>query len=312
MRNVLITGGAGFIGSHLVDRLVEDGHKVTVVDNLSTSSLDHIKKHLEHNEIEFLEWDLKKEKDDLFKDSETVFHFAAYPDVKGGNENPRRIYGDNVLATFNVLETCRKNEVEELVFASSSTVYGVAREIPTPEDHPISPISLYGSTKAAGESLLESYAHLYDIKGIVVRYANIFGPRSDHGVMYDFYHKLRENSEKLEILGDGKQKKSYLYIDDCVDATLTAWENSKNNLDVFNIGSESQMTVNEIANGAVNAMGLNGFEYKYTGGERGWEGDVPVMMLDISKIRGEGWVQKISPKEGVRKYIRWLEERSQN
>lgn len=212
----MVTGGAGFIGSHLVDRLVEKGHEVTVVDDLSSSALDRIQEHVDRERIDFHQKDLKEKCENLYDRTDTVFHFAASSDVKTGNEKPRRMYENNVTVTFNVLEACRKTGVDEVVFASSSTVYGEADEIPTPEDYGIDPISLYGSTKAACEALARSYSSLYGMDVTILRYANIFGPRSDHGVIYDFYHKLKEDPDKLEILGDGRQRKSYLYIDDCV------------------------------------------------------------------------------------------------
>lgn len=307
-QEVLVVGGAGFVGSHLVDRLLERGHEVTVVDNLSSSTLENIQEHLDEGTLNFHEQDVRNKCDELFEGIDSVFHLAGSSDVRSGNESPRKMYENNVRATFNVLEACRKNEVREFVFASSSTVYGEADEIPTPEDHPINPISLYGATKAACESMIKSYANLYDLESTILRYANIFGPRTDHGVMHDFFHKLKDDSEKLEILGNGNQKKSYLYVDDCVDATLHAWRESNDTVSVFNVGSDSQLSVDEIAENIINSMGLDGVEFEYTGGKKGWEGDVPVMMLDTSKIKDLGWKREVGDLEGIERYVKWLEE----
>jgi len=201
----VITGGAGFIGSHLVDALVKEGHEVIVIDNyLSGLSLKNEK-------AKYIDKDITK--DDIIEDlkgTESVFHLAADPNVKTSAENPSESFKLNTIGTFNVLEACRKADVKQIVFTSTSTVYGEAKVIPTPEDYPCEPISNYGASKLAGEAYLSSYSHSYGIKGTSLRYANIFGERSNHGVIFDFFHKLKKNPDKLEILGDGKQEKSYL------------------------------------------------------------------------------------------------------
>ncbi len=237
-----------------------------------------------------------------------VFHFAANPEVRVSVTDPRVHFEENVVATFNVLEACRVNDVPLLVFASSSTVYGDAKVIPTPEDYsPLEPISVYGASKLACENLIISYSNLYGIRGLIIRYANIVGPRSNHGVIIDFIRKLKSTSSKLEILGDGSQRKSYLYVDEAVDATLHLLEffkSSGRSYDIYNVGSEDWVTVKEIADIVVDVMGLRGVEYVYksaTPDGRGWPGDVKLMLLDISKLKSTGWKPRWSSREAVRK-----------
>ncbi len=237
--------------------------------------------------------------------NDAVFHMAADPDVRSSARIPTKSFNLNVIMTFRLLEACRKGDIKHLVFASTSTVYGDADVIPTPEDYPCEPISNYGASKLACEAYCSAYAHSYGMKATMVRYANIFGERSSHGVMYDFYNKLKKNPKKLEILGDGKQTKSYLHVDDCVSATLTAFEKQDKIHDIFNVGSSEKHNVDEIAKLVCDAMKLKP-EFKYAGGTRGWTGDVKLMLLDVNKIESLGWKQKISFQEGVKRYVKWL------
>lgn len=298
---VLVTGGAGFIGSHLVDSLKEE-NEVLVYDNFSNAVTKERQSEVTYFEEDVLDLSTLIEKT---KNINLIFHYAAAPSVKESSESPLHSFEQNVRGTLNVLESMRKNDIPRLVFASTSTVYGEA-EIPTPESAPLKPISNYGASKVACEMYVRSYSSLYGIQAIVLRYANIFGPRARRGVMYDFFHKLKKTPKKLEILGNGKQKKSYLYIDDCIDATLTSLRTGER-FEVFNIGSEEQVIVDRIAEVMSEELGLDP-EFKYTGGERGWKGDVPVMLLDVSKIKSLGWEPKVMTVEGIRRYIRWLEE----
>lgn len=300
-REILVTGGAGFIGSHLVDR-IKGKNKVYVYDNFSNASIENERENVTYYREDILDIQPLVEK---VQNIDTIFHFAATPSVRKSSENPVRCFRQNLRGTINLLEAARKNDVSRIVFASSSTVYGEA-EIPTPENAPLKPISNYGSCKASSEMFLKSYYHTYGIDSVILRYANIYGPRSGHGVMHDFFHKLKEDPTRLEILGDGKQKKSYLYIDDCINATLTALE-SKKGFDIFNIGSETQITVDKIAEMVSDEMKLNP-EFVYTGGNKGWRGDVTEMLLDINKITSLGWGPKYSVEEGIRKYVRWLKD----
>ena len=231
---VLVTGGAGFIGSHLVDRLVAEGYSVRVVDNLSSGRLENLRRHLKLKAIELIIGDLK-DPQTAFKAVEgvdVVFHLAANPEVRVSTTNPEIHFNENVLATFRLLEAMRKKGVKELVFASSSSVYGEPEVIPVGEDAPIKPVSVYGASKAACENLIHAYSKLYGIKAIVLRYANVVGPRLRHGVIWDLIIKLRRNPSELEILGDGKQVRSYIYVDDALEATLLAWRKTTSYFEV--------------------------------------------------------------------------------
>jgi UDP-glucose 4-epimerase len=212
------------------------------------------------------------------------------------------MYQNNVEGTFKMLEFARKNDVKNFVFASTSTVYGNAK-MPTPETEECNPISLYGATKLACENLINSYSNLYGIKSTVLRYANIIGERSDHGVIIDFKNKLKQNPNELEILGNGQQKKSYLYIDDTIEATFTAYKKQTKNYDVFNVGSDESITVNELAELVSNSLNLKP-KFKYTSNElKGWKGDVSLMLLDSSKIKQLGWNPKTNINEAIRKIV---------
>lgn len=301
-----ITGGAGFIGSHLADFLIKKGEEVVVIDNLSSGSISNIKHNLTSGNFKFIKKNiLDSNLSNILRESESVFHLAADPSVKTSSEDPKSNFRLNVMATFNVLEAARKNDAKEIIFTSSSTVYGEAKKFPTPEDHSLEPISNYGASKIACESYISSYAHTYGIKGIVLRLANIFGPRARHGVIFDFFNKLRENPTELLILGNGRQNKSYLYISDCIEAILTARNKQKKVYDVFNIGSKKMVQVNKIAKLVCGCLGLNP-SFKYAGGKRGWSGDVVKMLLETKKIEGLGWGEKTSFEEGVKKYLDWL------
>ncbi|MEM0475580.1 MAG: NAD-dependent epimerase/dehydratase family protein, partial [Candidatus Norongarragalinales archaeon] len=211
----------------------------------------------------------------------------------------------NVSGTLNVLEASRKNDVQRLVFASSSVVYGDAARIPTPETAPLAPISVYGASKAAGEAYCMAFAESYGLHCIALRYANIFGPPSRHGVMSDFVARLKKNPRQLKILGDGRQSKSYLYVDDAVEATLVAGRKSRKNFDAFNVGSSKKTTVREIARLVCEALGVSPL-FSFTGGSRGWIGDVRTMLLDTRKLRRLGWREKTPLRVGVEKYVSWL------
>ncbi|MBN2478044.1 NAD-dependent epimerase/dehydratase family protein [Candidatus Micrarchaeota archaeon] len=294
---VLVTGGCGFIGSHLVDNLLEKGHSVVVIDREET---------YRNGKTEYVKKDIVKDGiDGEFKGINTVFHLAADPYVKDSADVPERSFNDNVVGTFNVLEACRKNNVKRILFTSTSTVYGEAEVIPTPENYPCKPISNYGASKLADEAYVSSYAHTYGIKGTVLRLANIFGERSTHGVMYDFYNKLKKNSRELEILGDGKQEKSYLHVSDTVDAIMDVWKKQEKIYDVYNVGSSGKITVNELAEIMCREMEIEP-EFRHTGGKVGWVGDVRLMLLECNKLKRLGWKEKVGLEEGIKKYIDWI------
>jgi UDP-glucose 4-epimerase len=311
---ILITGGAGFIGSHLVERLVALKNKVTVLDNLTSGSKENILQSLGSENLHFILGDCTNPADlkKAMKDVEAVFHLAANPEVRLEFNDPETCFHQNVYATHLLLEEMRKSKAQTVVFTSTSTVYGDVDVIPTPETHPTRPISLYGASKLASEAMISAYAHTYNIRAIILRLANMVGPRSGHGVIRDFIAKLKKDSKKLEILGDGTQSKSYLYIDDCVDALLTALQKVENQVSILNVGSMDQVTVKEIAEIMVDEMGLKDVAFNYTGGVdggRGWRGDVKIMLLDVSQIKAVGWSPRYTSAEAVRRTVRALLDR---
>ena len=243
---ILVTGGAGFIGSHLVDRLVEEGHCLRVIDNFSSGRRENLP---QNPSIDIINCDLKnfEDVDAYTRDVKTVFHFAANPEVRVSTTNPDIHFKENIVATFNLLEAIRRNDVEELVFASSSSVYGDVEDIPVDEKAPIRPVSVYGASKAACENLIYTYSKLYGIRATILRYANVVGPRLRHGVIHDFILKLFRSPNILEIMGDGTQIRSYIYIDDAVDASIYAWRNQSGDFEVYNVGSLDWIDVNEVA-----------------------------------------------------------------
>jgi len=310
----LVTGGAGFIGSHLVDRLMSIGYSVTVVDNLSSGCLENVKGWIGDSRFKFVRGDLKKRGKWIgeFKGVDVVFHYAANPEVRVSVTDPRIHFEENLQATFNVLEACRNFKIPYFVFASTSTVYGDAERIPTPEDYtPLKPVSVYGAVKLSCETFIQTYSRLYGLKSLILRYANVVGARSKHGVLVDFVEKLRSNPKRLEILGDGLQRKSYLHVEEAVDATLKALDytfNSDGFEEVFNVGSEDWITVREVADIVVEAMGLKNVEYVYkpaTSDGRGWLGDVKLMLLDVNKLkRATGWRPRLNSREAMKLAIK--------
>ncbi|MGC8896186.1 MAG: NAD-dependent epimerase/dehydratase family protein [Candidatus Bathyarchaeia archaeon] len=319
-QKIFITGGAGFIGSHMVDRLCKDEKEVVVFDNLSSGKIENLKQWLKKSNFNFVHEDLLKPESILkpLSECEIVFHLAANPEVRVGTADPRVHYEQNITATFNLLEAVRKvGCVKKFVFTSSSTVYGEAEKIPTPEDYaPLKPISLYGASKLASEALIISYAYTYGFDAIIYRLANIIGPRAQHGVIYDFVNKLAKDQKRLEILGDGTQRKSYLYIDDCIDAMLLGMSHPHGRVEIYNVGSEDQVNVKEIADVICQEMGLENVKYVYSGGVddgRGWKGDVKVMLLSVEKIKELGWKPKLHSRQAVQKTVKAiLHERKSN
>ncbi|RLE68593.1 MAG: UDP-glucose 4-epimerase [Thermoprotei archaeon] len=304
MKKLLVTGGAGFIGSHLVERLLIDGFEVTCLDNLSAGNIDNLKNALKNKFFHFIKGDIRNRIDiqNVLDDYDTIFHFAANPEVRLGD--PEIHFSSNILGTFNILESMRKSDVKRIVFASSSTVYGDASVLPTPENYsPLQPISVYGASKLACEALISSYCHVYGFNGICLRYANIIGPRLRHGVIYDFIMKLKKNPRRLEILGDGTQRKSYLYISDAINATTFIWNRCRKGYYVYNVGNKDSITVMDIARIVVELMNLRNVEFYTTGGVdggRGWKGDVKYMLLSIEKLESIGWRPKYNSMESVK------------
>lgn len=293
---VLVTGGAGFIGSHLVEELVSMGASVIVVDNCSTGRKEWI-----HEDATHVDRDLRNPdtlSDVLSTDFDLVFHLAASKAVN--TDTPRKQFEANTEITYNLLEAMEANDVTELAYTSSSTVYGEAPR-PTPEDFsPLEPISIYGSSKLADEALCSAYAHTCNMTTYVFRFANIVGPRLRGAVIPDFINKLEANPTRLEILGNGRQEKSYMHITDCIDAILTVVNHGNRPMNIYNLGSRTTTSVNRIADIVSETLGYDP-EYGYTGGERGWEGDVPKMRLSIEKLTALGWEPELESEGAVRR-----------
>jgi UDP-glucose 4-epimerase len=301
----VVTGGAGFIGSHLVDSLAARGDRVLVIDNLSTGERNNIGRHLDTGRVELLLADLLGDGwQEHLAGADRVYHIAADPDVRGGAGSPDAMFRESVIATERVLEAMRAADVPEIAFTSTSTVYGEARVIPTPEDYtPMEPISVYGAGKLASEALISAWCHSFGMRAFVFRFANIVGARSNHGVSWDFIHKLRANPRELEILGDGRQTKSYLEVHACVDAFLHVCDHAAATVNTFNIGSEDWIDVVAIADLVVEAMGIEDVAYRFTGGDRGWVGDVPRMQLAVDRLQQLGWRPPIDSRESMRQAI---------
>lgn len=305
-KKVVITGGAGFIGSHVVDRIMKEATEVWVLDNLSAGREEFLERWYGDDRMHLARADVTKLESLIpyMKRADVVFHLAANPDVRSAAENTYAHIEQNILATYNVLEAMRFQNVNDIVFTSTSTVYGEADVLPTPEDYgPLKPISVYGASKLACEALVSSYVSTFGMHGVLYRFANVVGSRGTHGVIFDFINKLRANSNELEILGDGKQKKSYVHVADCVEAMVLGYERTEEPLGIYNIGTEQSTDVITIADIVTEVMGMAGVRYRTTGGVdggRGWKGDVKIMSLDVTTIMGLGWEPRYTSDEAVR------------
>lgn len=304
-----VTGCAGFIGSNLTDRLLHLGHEVIGYDNLSTGHKRFLARALESPRFHFEKGDLldADHLSNAMREAELVFHLAANADVRFGTEHPRKDLEQNTIATFNVLEAMRTNEVRQIAFTSTGSVYGEPEVFPTPEDAPF-PIqtSLYGASKTAGEALIQAYCHGYGFQSSIFRLVSTLGERYNHGHVIDFYRSLRDNPQELHILGDGHQRKSYVYVQDCIDAMLTVIEKADSAINVFNIGSEEVCEVNDSIRWITQYMELSP-KLAYSGGKRGWIGDSPLIRLDTRKLKELGWRPTLSIREGVLRTVEYLE-----
>ena len=306
----IVTGCAGFIGSTLVDRLLADGHQVTGIDNFSTGQrrfLDGalVKPHFRLVEIDLLDLDALKL---AFTGGEAVFHLSANADVRFGTEHPRKDLEQNTIATYNVLEAMRANDIKKIAFSSTGSVYGESPVVPTPEDGPF-PIqtSLYGASKAACEGLISAYCEGFDFQSCIFRFVSILGERYTHGHVFDFYQKLKTDPSRLPVLGNGKQRKSYLYVQDCIDAILLAMDKATDKVNIFNLGVDGYCEVNDSIGWICEELGLKP-QMEYTGGDRGWIGDNPFIFLETKKIQSLGWKPKLGIREGVIKTVEYLRD----
>ncbi len=305
-----VTGGAGFIGSNLVDRLLSLGHHVIAYDNFSTGLEEFIVGARNNSRFKLITGDLLDSSDlvSAMKGCDFVFHLAANADVRFGTQHPRRDLEQNTVATFNVLEAMRANGINKLAFSSTGSIYGEPDIFPTPEHAPF-PVqtSLYGSSKLACEGLVQAYCEGFNFQGWIFRFVSILGERYTHGHIFDFYKKLLIDPSRLDVLGNGKQRKSYLYIQDCLDSMLLAIEKQKEKVNIFNLGTDEYCQVDNSIGWITGHLNLAP-ELVYSGGERGWVGDSPFIFLDCSKIGSLGWEPKLSIQEGVIKTLTWLQE----
>ncbi len=304
-----VTGGAGFIGSNLVDRLLADGHDVVAYDNFSTGQEQFLEQALSNRSFTLVRGDLL-DLDDLstaMRGTDRVYHLSANADVRFGTEHPRKDLEQNTIATFNVLEAMRSNSVRTIAFSSTGSIYGEPGVFPTPEDAPF-PVqtSLYGASKLAGEGMIAAYAEGFGMQAFIFRFVSILGERYTHGHVFDFYHQLLAHPDRLRVLGNGKQRKSYLYVQDCISAIFAVMDKSQNAVNIYNLGTDEYCEVNDSIGWITGFLGLSP-ELEYTGGERGWIGDSPFIFLDTRKVRSLGWQPQLSIRDGVIKTIAYLQ-----
>lgn len=302
-----VTGGSGFIGSHLVDRLLEDGYSVTALDNLTEGKKANIA-HLKNNpRFQFVQGDVKDASllSKALRGHDVVFHLAAQANIRVSLEDHYADLQNNLVGHLNLLEAMTKNKVKDLVFSSTSALYGEASVRPTPETYAPIQTSLYGASKLACEAFTEAYVQFSDINFWAYRFSNVVGERCRRGVIWDFVHKLLDDPSTLEILGNGKQSKEYIYVGDCVEGIMTGYGKSKDRVNLFNLAVEDNKTVDEVADVVIREMKLSRVERKYKGGERGWIGDNPVVHLDISKLKSLGWRPRFAAEEAITRTARW-------
>jgi UDP-glucose 4-epimerase len=308
LKKVVVTGAAGFIGSNLVDSLLNQGIEVLGIDNFSTGKMQFLKEALSHPKFTLLTEDLYSGEDlsNTFVGIDAVFHMAANADVRFGPDNPARDLEQNTIATHKVLEAVRKAGVKKFIFSSTGSVYGEAEIVPTPEDAPF-PIqtSLYGASKMACEGLIAAYAESFGIQAWIFRFVSILGPRYTHGHVYDFYEQLIKHPEKLVVLGNGHQKKSYLHVSDCIEAIHLSVRKFTNSVNVINLGVDGYCEVRDSIGWITNEMGFDP-EINYGTESKGWIGDNPLIYLSTRKVESLGWKPKFTIEEGVRDTVRFL------
>jgi len=303
----IVTGGAGFIGSHLVDRLLSERYSVTVVDNLSCGFLENLEHHKGNPRLTLRNVDIKdtKKLTRIFAGHDAVFHLAAHANIRESLLDHKADLENNLVGTLNILEAMCKNNIPDLVFASTSAIYGEATVLPTSEEYSPLQTSLYGASKLACEAYAEAFTKFAPIKFWAFRFSNVVGERCRRGVVWDFVHKLLKNPSELEILGDGKQSKEYLHVKDCVDGIITGYGKASDKVNIFNLGIDEQTLVDTVADGVIQEMDLKNVKRTYTGGPSGWIGDIPVVQLSLDKIKKLGWTPRISSEEAIRRSIKW-------
>lgn len=301
--NLLITGGAGFIGSHLDDALIARGHQITVVDNLSLGRIENINHLLESKSFKFVNADILDNNVmyQVFKEGkfDMVFHLAANSDIQKGSKDPLVDYQLTFNTTFFILQLLKEFGIKKFFFASTSAIYGETYDVLKEDYGPLKPVSNYGAGKLASEAFISAFSSTYGIQTWITRFPNVVGERFTHGVIYDFIHKLQKNPDELEVLGNGEQYKPYVYVKDLVDGILYVIDHAKEDYNVYMLGSDTRTKVKEIAAMVIEEMGLNA-KIRYTGGDRGWVGDVPEFRYDLTKINNLGWVAPHSSNDSVR------------
>jgi len=306
----VVTGCAGFIGSTLVDRLLEKGHSVVGIDNFSTGQIRFLDSALKNSNFNLARVDLLNlvELKENFIGAEAVFHLAANADVRFGTDHPGKDLEQNTIATYHVLEAMRANGVRKILFASTGSVYGEAKTIPTSEfaEFPIQ-TSLYGASKLAGEAMISAYCEGFGMQSWIFRFVSILGERYTHGHVFDFYQKLQADPTRLLVLGNGLQRKSYLYVQDCIDAIFFALEQAKDSVNIFNLGVDNYVEVNDSIAWICDQLNLKP-SLEYAGGDRGWIGDNPFIYLDTKKINSLGWSPRVSIREGIIRTVKFLRE----
>jgi len=303
MSKYFLTGGSGFIGSHVVERLLKEGHTVTVYDNLVTGNRKLIKHHIGKPHFEFIEADILDVEalNKYMPGHDIVWHLAANTDIVKGNNITDFDLKNCTIGTYNVLECMRKSGIKDLMFASSATVYGDMPPKPLAEtDGPLLTISLYGAGKLACAGMISAYCHLFDMHACIYRFGNVVGGHMWHGVIYDFIQKLKNNPQELEILGDGKQEKNFFMVEDCINGMLTVFNKQEKDCDVFNLGTDTFTTVTNVADIVCEEMELKNVKYKYSGGSRGGRGDAPYVHFNIDKVKQLGWSPKYTSDGAVR------------
>jgi UDP-glucose 4-epimerase len=308
--NVLVTGAAGFIGSNLTDRLLGDGHSVRGFDNFSTGRPEFLEMARSARSFTLCDADLldPPKLKEAMAGVDTVFHLAANADVRRGPEHPRKDLEQNTIGTANVLEAMKECGVKRIAFASTGSVYGEPDVFPTPEDAPF-PVqtSLYAASKLASEGLIAAYCEAFGMQSWIFRFVSILGERYTHGHVFDFYKQLTQHPETLQVLGNGKQRKSYLYVQDCIDAIVLAMDRAPGKVNVFNLGTDEYCTVNDSIGWITGRLGLNPTR-QYSGGDRGWVGDSPFIFLKCSRIRGLGWKPSLSIQQAVERTMAYLQD----